>query len=35
LLENSPGELLIEKEKVMNEANERAEKTHALFQGKD
>ena len=35
LLENSPGELLIEKEKVMNEANERAEKAHALFQGKD
>ena len=35
LLENSPGELLIEKEKVMNEANERAQKTQALFQGND
>ena len=35
LLENSPGELLIEKEKVMNEANERAIKAQALFQGKD
>jgi len=35
LLENSPGELLIEKEKVMNEANERAKKAQALFQGKD
>ncbi len=35
LLENSPGELLVEKEKVMNEANERAQKTNALFQGKD
>ena len=35
LLENSPGELLIEKEKVMNEANERAQKAQALFQGKD
>jgi len=35
LLENSPGELLIEKEKVMNEANERAMKAQALFQGKD
>ena len=32
LLENSPGELLIEKEKVMNEANERALKAQALFQ---
>tara|TARA_B100000674_G_scaffold455387_1_gene429064 strand:+ start:324 stop:665 length:342 start_codon:yes stop_codon:yes gene_type:complete len=35
LLENSPGELLIEKEKVMNEAHERAQMTQALFQGKD
>ena len=35
LLENSPGELLIEKEKVMNEAGERAKKAQALFQGKD
>lgn len=35
LLENSPGELLIEKEKVMDEANERAQKAQALFQGKD
>ena len=33
LLEKSPGELLIEKEKVMNEAKERAEKAQALFQG--
>ena len=35
LLENSPGELLIEKEKVMSEAIERAQKAQALFQGKD
>jgi len=35
LLENSPGELLIEKEKVMNEASERAQKLQTLFQGKD
>ncbi len=35
LLENSPGELLVDKEKVMNEANERAQKVQALFQGKD
>jgi len=35
LLENSPGELLIEKEKVMSEAIERAKKAQALFQGKD
>ena len=35
LLENSPGELLIEKEKVMNEANERAQKAQTLFQRKD
>ena len=33
LLEKSPGELLIEKEKVMNEADERAEKAKSLFQG--
>ena len=32
LLENSPGELLIEKGKVMNEANERALKVQSLFQ---
>jgi len=31
LLENSPGELLIEKEKVMLEAFERAQKTKTLF----
>ena len=35
LLEKSPGELLIDKEKVMNEAQERAEKAQALFQGND
>ena len=35
LLENSPGELLIDKEKVMNEANERAIKVQSLFQDKD
>ena len=35
LLENSPGELLIEKEKVMNEANDRAQKAQALFQKQD
>ena len=35
LLENSPGELLIEKEKVMSEAYERAKKAQALFQEKD
>jgi len=35
LLENSPGELLIEKGKVMKEANERAQKAQTLFQGKD
>ena len=35
LLENSPGELLIDKEKVMNESNERAQKAQSLFQGKD
>ena len=34
LLENSPGELLIEKDKVMNEAIERAKKTQALFDKK-
>ena len=31
LLENTPGELLIEKQKVMNEADQRAIKTQALF----
>jgi len=35
LLENSPGELLIEKEKIMNEADERAKKVQSLFQGED
>ena len=35
LLENSPGELLIEKEKVMKEASERAQKVQVLFQGKN
>ena len=35
LLENSPGELLIEKEKVFNEANERALKTQSLFENKN
>ena len=35
LLENSPGEILIEKEKIMNEANDRAKKTQALFQSKN
>ena len=32
LLENMPGELLIEKETLMNEANERALKVQSLFQ---
>jgi len=32
LLENSPGELLIDKEKVFKEANERALKTQSLFE---
>ena len=35
LLENSPGEILIEKEKIMHEANDRAKKTQALFQSKN
>jgi len=35
LLENSPGELLIEKEKVFKEANERALKTQSLFENKN
>ena len=35
LLEDSPGELLIDKEKVMLEATERAKKTQALFDKKD
>ena len=35
LLENSPGELIIDKEKVMNEASERSLKTKALFDKKD
>mgnify|MGYP001277790663 CR=1 FL=1 len=35
LLENSPGELIVDKEKVMIEASERALKTKALFNKKD
>ena len=35
LLENSPGELLIDKEKVLKEANERALKTQTLFENKN
>ena len=35
LLENSPGELIIDKEKVMIEASERALKTKSLFDKKD
>ena len=35
LLENSPGELIVDKEKVMIEASERAIKTKALFDKKD
>ncbi len=35
LLENSPGELIVDKEKVMIEASERALKTKALFDKKD
>ena len=35
LLENSPGELIVDKEKVMIEAYERALKTKALFDKKD
>jgi len=35
LLENSPGELLIDKERVFKEANERALKTLSLFENKN
>ena len=35
LLENSPGELIVDKEKVMIEASERALKTKALFDKKE
>ena len=35
LLENSPGELIIDKDKVMNEASERSLKTRTLFDKKD
>ena len=35
LLENSSGELIVDKEKVMIEASERAIKTKALFDKKD
>ena len=35
LLENSPGELIVDKEKIMIEASERALKTKALFDKKD
>ena len=35
LLENSPGELIVDKEKVMTEASERAIKTKALFDKKE
>ena len=35
LLENSPGEMLVDKEKIMNEASERALKTKALFDKKE
>ncbi len=35
LLENSPGELIIDKEKVMIEATERAQRTKALFDKKN
>ena len=35
LLENSPGELIIDKRKVMIEASERALRTKALFDKKD
>ncbi len=35
LLENSPGELIVDKEKVMREASERAQKTKSLFDKKD
>ena len=35
LLENSSGELIVDKQKVMIEASERAIKTKALFDKKD
>ena len=35
LLENTPGELIIDKGKIMIEASERALKTKALFDKKD
>ena len=35
LLENSPGELIVDKEKVMIEAYERALKTNSLFNKKE
>ena len=35
LLENSAGELIIDKEKVMQEASDRALKTKALFDKKE
>ena len=35
LLENAPGELIVDKAKVMLEASERAQKTKALFDKKD
>ena len=35
LLENSAGELIIDKQKVMQEATERALKTKALFDKKE
>ena len=35
LLENTPGELIIDKEKVMIEASERSLKTKSLFDKKD
>ena len=35
LLENTPGELIIDKKRVMIEASERALKTKALFDKKD
>ena len=35
LLENSAGELIIDKQKVMKEATERALKTKALFNKKE
>ena len=35
LLENSPGELIVDKAKVMSEASERALRTKSLFDKKD